>query len=221
MITLHNKDCLEAMLEMADNQFDLAIVDPPYGIGIAKDFHANGKNNCKGWKKHPYKVWDDTTPTQKYFDELMRVSKNQIIWGGNYFIDKIKKPSQGWVIWNKIQRGFSLADGELAWTSFDKAIRIFDYARGNDKGFAPMVKGSERKFIGIHPTQKPVALYKWLLQNYAKDGDSILDTHLGSGSIAIACHDMGFDLTAYEIDEEYFAAAQQRLKKHQQQLKLF
>ena len=221
MINLYNQDCLEAMKKMDDNNYDLAIVDPPYGIGIAKDFHKNGKNNCEGWKKHPLKKWDHQTPSKEYFNQLFRVSKNQIVFGGNYFIDKIKKPSQGWIVWNKIQRGFSLADGELAWTSFDKAIRIFDYARGNTKGFAPMMKGSERKFIGIHPTQKPVALYAWILNNYAKENDKILDTHLGSGSIAIACHNLGFDLDGYELDVDYFEAASKRLKEHQRQLRLF
>jgi len=219
MINLYNEDCLEAMKRMEDGKYSLAIVDPPYGIKYNKQI--KNPNIKAGWKKHSYKEWDNTTPTQKYFDQLFRVSKNQIVFGANYFIDKIKKPSQGWIVWNKVQRGFSLADGELAWTSFDKAIKIFDYARGNDKGFAPRVKGSERKFIGIHPTQKPVQLYKWILSNYAKEGDTILDTHLGSGSIAIACHDMGFSLDGYELDVDYFEAASKRLQEHQRQLKLF
>lgn len=211
MITLHNKDCLEAMLEMADNQFDLAIVDPPYGINKdgQKEFISKKKSDHNR-KYHKKKNWDTKRPSQQYFDELNRVSKHQIIWGGNYFADLLCA-SRGWVYWSKGQPGLTMSDGELAWTSFDRALREITINRIKIKQHG----GS------IHPTQKPVALYKWLLQNYAKDGDSILDTHLGSGSIAIACHDMGFDLTAYEIDEEYFAAAQQRLKKHQQQLKLF
>jgi site-specific DNA-methyltransferase (adenine-specific) len=202
MITLHNKDCLEAMLEMADNQFDLAIVDPPYGL---KKSSVQGQGKMK---KRIFNLGDvfkwDIAPTQQYFDELMRVSKNQIIWGGNYFD---LPPTRCIICWDKKQPWPNFSQIEMAWTSFDTPAKIFRFNnKTRDK---------------IHPTQKPVALYKWLLQNYAKDGDSILDTHLGSGSIAIACHDMGFDLTAYEIDEEYFAAAQQRLKKHQQQLKLF
>lgn len=209
MITLHNKDCLEAMLEMADNQFDLAIVDPPYGI---KRFQKPVGNDQRFKSSKMFQtqglLWDKK-PSQKYFDELLRVSKNQIIWGANNFC---LPATEYFCIWNKKQTVDNFATAEYAWVSMGlkKPAKIFDYCihRHNHT-------------IKIHPTQKPVELYRWLLQNYAKDGDSILDTHLGSGSIAIACHDMGFDLTAYEIDEEYFAAAQQRLKKHQQQLKLF
>lgn len=206
MITLHNKDCLEAMLEMADNQFDLAIVDPPYGIKR----HGHKEDKKFGWKQHTIKSWDAERPSQQYFDELMRVSKNQIIWGGNYFADLLCA-SRGWVYWSKGQPGLDMSDGELAWTSFDRTLREITINRCKIKQHG----GS------IHPTQKPVQLYKWLLQKYAKEGDSIIDTHLGSGSIAIACHDMGFDLTAYEIDEEYFDAASKRLQQHQRQLKLF
>lgn len=206
MITLHNKDCLEAMLEMADNQFDLAIVDPPYGIADNPSRHKGSgrlKNRLLNLNADKFAQWD-IPPTQQYFDELMRVSKNQIIWGGNYFD---LPPTRCIICWDKKQPWPNFSQIEMAWTSFDNPAKIFRFDnRTKDK---------------IHPTQKPIQLYKWILQNYAKDGDSILDTHLGSGSIAIACHDMGFDLTAYEIDEEYFAAAQQRLKKHQQQLKLF
>jgi site-specific DNA-methyltransferase (adenine-specific) len=206
MITLHNKDCLEAMLEMETDQFDLAIVDPPYGIKK----HGHKEDKKFGWKHYTIKSWDAERPSQQYFDELKRVSKNQIIWGGNYFADLLCA-SRGWVYWSKGQPGLDMSDGELAWTSFDRTLREITINRCKIKQHG----GS------IHPTQKPVALYKWLLQNYAKDGDSILDTHLGSGSIAIACHDMGFDLTAFEIDEEYFDAASKRLKEHQRQLKLF
>lgn len=217
MITLHNKDCLEAMLEMADNQFDLAIVDPPYGIGM------DGGTIGKG-KKMKKKDWDASIPSQQYFCQLFRVSKNQIIWGGNYFTDFLTA-TKSWLYWDKMQDGFgkTFSSGELAWTSFDYVMRQIRYKwQGNYCGFEKQITTkTSQNYKKIHPTQKPIQLYKWILQNYAKDGDSILDTHLGSGSIAIACHDMGFDLTAYEIDEEYFAAAQQRLKKHQQQLKLF
>jgi site-specific DNA-methyltransferase (adenine-specific) len=213
-INLHLGDCLEAMRDMEDNAFDLAIVDPPYGLGIAKDFHQNGERNCRGWGEYSKKEWDSSIPDAEYFSELFRVSKNQIIWGGNYFTTHLP-PSQGWVIWNKGQRDFTLADGEMAWTSFDRALRIFDFARGS-------ALSSNQKTGGMwHPTKKPVQLYTWLLSKYAQEGDRILDTHLGSGSIAIAAHNLGFDLTGYELDEEYYQAACNRLKEHQKQLRLF
>lgn len=202
MITLHNKDCLEAMLEMETDQFDLAIVDPPYGLKKA-GVQGGGKMKNRAFNRGEVFRWD-IAPTQQYFAELMRVSKNQIIWGGNYFD---LPPTRCIICWDKKQPWPNFSQIEMAWTSYNTPAKIFRFDnRTRDK---------------IHPTQKPVALYKWLLSMYAKDGDSILDTHLGSGSIAIACHDMGFDLTAYEIDEEYFAAASNRIKEHQKQLKLF
>tara|TARA_Y100001963_G_C6656938_1_gene388531 strand:+ start:67 stop:681 length:615 start_codon:yes stop_codon:yes gene_type:complete len=202
-----------ALKQMRDNEFDLAIVDPPYGIGIDKAINSNkGK---QGFKQYKETEWDNETPKQKYFDELFRVSKNQIIWGGNYFIDKIKKPSQCFLIWNKVQRDFSMSDAEIAWTSFDKTIRCFDLSRGGAMGC------NNRNGGKIHPTQKPIKLYEWLLMNYAKEGDKILDTHLGSGSIAIACHNLGFDLLGYELDKDYFDAAKKRLEQHQAQKRLF
>jgi site-specific DNA-methyltransferase (adenine-specific) len=196
---------MELMARYPDKYFDLAIVDPPYGIGAEN--HAGKKEN--GWKQWSKKNWDNQIPNKKYFEELKRVSKNQIIWGGNYMTEYLT-PSMGWIIWDKGQRDFSLADGEMAWTSFNKAMRIWEYARAKTI--------SDNK---IHPTQKPVALYKWLLDKYAKQGDKILDTHLGSGSIAIACHDYGFDLTACELDKEYFDKAMQRINNHTAQTKLF
>lgn len=217
MITLHNKDCLEAMLEMETDQFDLAIVDPPYGIGM------DGGTIGKG-KKMKKKDWDASIPSEQYFIELLRVSKNQIIWGGNYFTDFLTA-TKSWLYWDKMQDGFgkTFSSGELAWTSFDYVMRQIRYKwQGNYCGFEKQITTkTSQNYKKIHPTQKPIQLYKWILQKYAKDGDSILDTHLGSGSIAIACHDMGFDLTAYEIDEEYFDAASKRLQQHQRQLKLF
>jgi len=200
-----NEDNMELMARYPDKYFDLAIVDPPYGIGAEN--HAGKKEN--GWKQWDIKNWDNKIPNKKYFEELKRVSKNQIVWGGNYMTEYLK-PSMGWIIWDKGQRDFSLADGEMAWTSFNKAMRIWEYARAKTI--------SDNK---IHPTQKPVALYKWLLDKYAKPNDKILDTHLGSGSIAIACHDYGFDLTACELDKEYFDKAMQRINKHTAQTKLF
>jgi len=200
-----NEDNMELMARYPDKYFDLAIVDPPYGIGAEN--HAGKKEN--GWKQWDIKNWDNKIPNKKYFEELKRVSKNQIVWGGNYMTEYLK-PSMGWIIWDKGQRDFSLADGEMAWTSFNKAMRIWEYARAKTI--------SDNK---IHPTQKPVALYKWLLDKYAKPNDKILDTHLGSGSIAIACHDYGFDLTACELDKEYFDKAMQRINNHTAQTKLF
>ena len=205
MIDLKNMDCLEAMKQMNDNQFDLAIVYPPYGININ-----NNIGRRKGDKKSPYKKieWDNETPNQFFFDELFRVSKNQIIWGANYMIDKIKKPSSCWLMWDKkFSEDVSFAQYELAWTSFESSAKKFDKS--------PNQKNR------IHPTQKPVKLYEWLLDNYANEGDKILDTHLGSGSIALACHNRGYNLTGFEIDSEYYEKACERLRVHQSQLTMF
>ena len=213
MLTITNEDNMELMARYPDKYFDLAIVDPPYGIGINISM-----GRRKGDKKSDYHKFagnDSDIPSAKYFDELFKVSKNQIIWGANYMISKIKKDSQGWIVWNKIQREFTMSDAEIAWTSFDKTIRCFDLSRGG-------AMGDHNKYGDkLHPTQKPVALYKWLLDKYAKPNDKILDTHLGSGSIAIACHDYGFDLTACELDKEYFDKAMQRINNHTAQQKLF
>ena len=215
---------MEAMKDMPDNQFDLAIVDPPYAIGAdvgqnraaESRIRAKGKNKSgRGWKEYRKTNWDNTIPPNEYFIELFRVSKIQIIWGGNYF-SYLWKFSNSFIIWNKQQREFSLADGELAWYSkTNKAMRIFDFSRGG------ALANNKNNGGRIHPTQKPVKLYEWLLMKYAKDGDKILDTHLGSGSIAIACHNLGFDLTGYEIDKEYFEAANKRIEQHKAQKKLF
>lgn len=213
MIEITNEDNMELMARYPDNYFELAIVDPPYGIGIDKAMNSNkGK---QGFKQYKETDWDNETPTKDYFYELFRVSKNQIVWGGNYFIDKIKKPTQCFLIWNKVQRDFTMSDAEIAWTSFDKTIRCFDMSRGAAMGCNNKNGGK------LHPTQKPVKLYEWLLMNHAKEGDKILDTHLGSGSIAIACHNLGFDLTACELDPDYYNAAKKRLKQHQAQQTLF
>ena len=203
MLTITNEDNMELMARYPDKYFDLAIVDPPYGINR---LHSGGMPKSSRFKKWERKDWDNSIPTKEYFDELRRVSKNQIIWGGNYFTEFLK-PSQGWIFWFK-QKGMTFADGELAWTSFDKATRQYDMSG----------MGGANK---IHPTQKPIALYKWLLDKYAKEGDKILDTHLGSGSIAIACHDYKFDLTACELDKEYFDKAMERINNHTAQQKLF
>ena len=203
-IKLYNGDCMEYMKTIPDKYFELALVDPPYGIGAAKEKPHNG------WVDWGVKQWDNESPKAEYFTELKRVSKNQIIWGANHFISKMPYDSSCWLIWDKGQRDFSLADGEMAWTSFSKAMRIKTYSRAK-----ALQEGK------IHPTQKPIALYKWLLKNYAKQGDKILDTHFGSLSIGIACHDMGFELTACELDKDYYEAGKKRLINHQKQLNLF
>lgn len=211
-ITITNEDNMLLMARYPDNYFDLAIVDPPYGIGADKAQNNGGERF--GYKKYKDSDWDFSIPSAEYFIELFRVSKNQIIWGGNYMTEFLQ-PKMGWIIWNKMQRDFSLADGEMAWTSFDKAMRIFDLSRG---------QAIQENKIGLdkfHPTAKPLSLYKWILDKYAKENDKILDTHLGSGSIAIACQDYGYELTAYELDKEYYDKAIKRIKNHVSQQKLF
>jgi site-specific DNA-methyltransferase (adenine-specific) len=208
-ITITNEDNMGLMARYPDNYFDLAIVDPPYGIDVNKmNLGDSNKKRKKDYKKDG-KSWDNGTPDQSYFDELIRVSKNQIIWGANYMIDKIKKPSMGWFYWDKKNGDSDFSDGELAYTSFNRALRSYSFHLSRDK---------DKRF---HPTQKPSHLYKKLLDLYAKEGDKILDTHLGSGSIAIACHDYKFDLTACELDKEYFDAAMKRLNDHRKQTSLF
>ena len=199
MLTITNEDNMLLMARYPDNYFDLAIVDPPYGIGISS-------NPVR--QQHKKKDWDKEIPLENYFDELKRVSKNYIVWGGNYFLDYLKN-SQGFIIWDKKQpENFSLSMCEFAYSTIQSPAKIFRYS----------VLTEQNK---IHPTQKPVALYKWILDKYAKQGDKILDTHLGSGSIAIACHDYGFDLTACELDKEYFDKAMERINNHVAQQKLF
>ena len=200
-ITITNEDNMLLMARYPDNYFDLAIVDPPYGIG---DKFKGGKSGKMQFNEGVDKGWD-CVPSDEYFKELFRVSKNQIIWGGNYFD---LPPTRCFIVWDKqISDDFTLAMAELAWTSFDKLAKIFRYSVPKDGK--------------IHPTQKPIKLYKWLLDKYAKQGDKILDTHLGSGSIAIACHDYGFELTACELDKEYYDKAIQRIVNHRNQTKLF
>lgn len=205
MIDLRNCDNMELMREFPDKHFDLAIVDPPYGIGRDGSVKTTSKHG--GRKAHQFKGWDSKTPSALYFKELFRVSKNQIIWGANYFTQHLPA-SMGWIFWDKGQR-ICNSDGELAFSSFDRALRVAEYNR------VELLKEGT-----IHPTQKPIVLYRWLLSKYAKDGDKILDTHLGSGSIAIACHDMGFDLVACEIDKDYYDAAVKRFNEQTKQLKL-
>jgi len=210
MITITNEDNMMLMARYPDKYFDLAIVDPPYGInlanmnmGIGKTKKASKIKNRK-WKS---KEWDIEIPKDNYFNELFRVSKNQIIWGGNYFNLGI---CNNFIIWDKeVPQGLSFSDCEYAWTSFNGANKIFRYSAYLNKN---------EKF---HPTQKPPQLYKWILNKYAYKDNKILDTHLGSGSIAIACHEYGFDLTACELDKEYFDLAMKRINNHTSQQKLF
>ena len=201
-IEITNEDCMDLLRRTPDKYYSLALVDPPYGLGKAV------VNSGGRFKRYENKNgnWDNLTPSKEYFNELFRVSKNQIIWGGNYFE---LPPNKCFLIWDKGQpENISFAMAEYAWTSFNKVAQIYKVR----------TQCQEQRF---HPTQKPVALYKWILDKYAKEGDKILDTHLGSGSIAIACHDYGFELTACELDKEYYDKAIQRIKNHVSQLKLF
>ena len=206
-IELYNMDCMELMAQYPDKHFELAIVDPPYGIGVDGQKESSSKHG--GRRKKDFKGWDKESPSENYFNELFRVSQNQIIWGANYFTKHLPA-SMGWIFWDKGQR-ICNSDGELAFTSFEKALRVYEVNR------VFITENGDTK----HPTQKPVKLYKWLLKNYAKAGDKILDTHLGSGSIAIACHDLGFDLAGSELDTEYFEAMMKRFNNHKAQLQLF
>lgn len=206
LLDIRHADCMDMMREFPDKHFELAIVDPPYGIG--KDGQSESEGAHGGRKAHTYKGWDLKPPSQEYFSELKRVSQNQIIWGANYYPQHLS-PSMGWVLWDKGQR-ISQSDGELAFTSFNRALRVVTINR-----VALLIEGT------IHPTQKPVALYRWLLANYAKAGDKILDTHLGSGSSAIACHYAGHHLTACELDADYYKAACERIDRETRQQTLF
>jgi len=205
MIT--NEDNMQLMARYEDNHFDLAIVDPPYGIGFDNKIRDKKSKN-----------WDNKIPKDKYFIELQRVSKNQIVWGGNYFPILWNKGCKAFIFWDKDPSTPNYSDGELAWTSYDKLAKRFYYAWN---GLADGIKGRNKKTKTIHPTQKPVKLYEWLLMNYAKENDKILDTHLGSGSIAIACHNLGYDLTACELDKDYYDAAMKRIQQHKQQKRMF
>ena len=204
---------MELMKRYEDNYFDLAIVDPPYGIG---DFRST-----KSKKIHKKINWNDKIPTKKYFKELTRVSKNQIIWGANYYQENIK--SVGRIVHDKTGGGkkiipHTMSEGDIASHSFGVTIKVFHYVNNGNVIGNKIDWNNEMRW---HPCQKPIALYEWLLMNYAKEGDKILDTHLGSGSIAIACHNLGFELTACEIDKDYYNASIKRIKNHKLQKRLF
>lgn len=207
-----NEDCMIGMSRYPDKYFELAIVDPPYGIGMdnqKKRVKPNRKNSYTNYAPVKYNLtdWDSDIPTMEYFTELYRVSKNQIIWGANYFCSYLPN-GKGWIYWDKQMGENNFSSGEFAYQSMQIKSSSFSFP-------------SDRSQNRIHPTQKPVSLYKWLLKNYAKEGDKILDTHLGSGSSRIAAYDMGFDFTAFELDSEYFAAQEKRFNTHIQQQTLF
>ena len=198
----YNKDCMEAMKGIPDNYFELAIVDPPYGLGDSV------VNSGGRFKKYENKNgnWDKSIPDDKYFNELFRVSKNQVIWGGNYFN---LEPTKCFLIWDKKQpQNISFASCEFAWTSFKSVAKTFYYS--------PMQQKNR-----FHPTQKPVELYKWILSRYAEEGDKILDTHVGSASSLIACYDLGFEYLGFELDEDYYNEALDRLNEHKSQMNMF
>jgi len=228
-LEITNECNLELMKRYPDNHFDLGIVDPPYGIGESGKTNKSRTNKTNFGSKNTrntivkakeYKAFsgEDLNPPDKiYFKELKRVCKNVIIWGANHFIENIQNSNSScWIVWDKKNGENDFADCELAYCSFKTAVRKIEFR------WHGMLQGDmKNKEIRIHPTQKPVALYKWILDKYAKPGDKILDTHLGSGSIAIACHDYGFELTACELDKEYFEKAIERIKNHTNQQKLF
>src|SRR3990167_422071 len=215
-VELLNVDCMTFMATLPDKAFDLAICDPPYGIGENGDRNASRGKLAIAKNYKPFSGGDREPPPVEYFNELLRVSKNQIIWGANHFIDRIAKPSPSWIVWDKITGNSDFADSELAWTSFKTAVRNFRFQ------WSGMLQGDmKNKEARIHPTQKPVKLYKWLLTNYAKPGQRILDTHLGSGSSAIAAHNFGFDFVGCELDKEYYDAAVRRFNKATAQISMF
>ena len=217
-LDIRNMDCMELMREYPDNHFDLAVVDPPYGIDAASD-KRGGQQHGKAAapsKSYGAKAWDKIAPDTEYFAEITRVSKNQIVWGANHLMDKIAKGSSSWIVWDKQNGDNGYADAELAYTSHKTACRVFRYR------WAGMLQGDmKNKETRIHPTQKPVKLYDWIFANYAEKGMTILDTHMGSGSIAIAAHYAGMHLTACELDEDYFKAACERIDRETRQTTLF
>ena len=209
-------DCVEAMKQYPDKHFDLAVVDPPYGIGESSNDN-KGRSKLAKSKDYGSKNWDDKYPDKEYFKELKRVSKNQIIWGANHFIENIPNSNSScWLVWDKQNGKNDFADCELAYCSFKTAVRKFTF-----RWHGMLQQNMRNKEIRIHPTQKPIALYDWIFQNYAKEGDLILDTHLGSGSSRIAANKANLDFIGFEIDEDYFNDSDKRFYQHVRQLTLF
>lgn len=221
----YNMDCMVGMKDIPDKYFDLAIVDPPYGIGedgSKSKSRGNGystfRNAADYVKEYKPFIGNDKKPESKeYFDELIRISKNQIIWGANHFIGNIPNANSScWVVWDKRNGESDFADCELAWTSFKTAVRKFEF-----KWNGMLQENMKSKELRIHPTQKPVALYEWLLNNYAKEGDKIIDTHVGSASSLIACYNLGFDYVGFELDKDYFNLACKRIETRKNQMDIF
>ena len=224
---IYNEDCMVGMKRFKDNHFDLAIVDPPYGLGLNMvlkvDSNKRQKRRNRTVVNHQYKNWNETVPNAQYFNELKRVSKNRIIWGCNYYAQHIYQ-DKGRIIHDKMMgtenTKFNWSHADIASASMFKRIVMFRYQWAGNKQNGTINWDNSGPDARIHPTQKPIALYKWLLTNYAKEGDKILDTHMGSGSIAIACHYLDFDLTAFEIDKEYYESAMKRIKEQTSQLEM-
>jgi site-specific DNA-methyltransferase (adenine-specific) len=217
MINFHNTDNMKFMADVPDKYYDLAIVDPPYGIDSKISTTSGLNKGNKFAQLYNEKRWDKFRPENEYWNELLRVSKNQIVCGGNYFAEKLPV-SRGWIVWDKQGEGVTSVNNELMWTSFDVSIKTFSRCHGLDKGF--MAKGTDKVF---HPTQKPVKLYDWLLHNYAKPNDKIIDTHGGSGSIAIAVDkantldNTNYSLDIIELDKDYFDASLNRFNQYKSQ----
>lgn len=211
----YNMDCMQGMKEFPDKYFDLAIVDPPYGIGENGDKNHTREKLAKAKNYKAFSGNDIESPDKEYFDELFRVSKNQIIWGANHFISKIPIDSHCWIVWDKDNGENDFADCELAWTSFNSAVRRFKY-----RWQGMLQQNMKNKEIRIHPTQKPVALYEWILSRYAKDGDIILDTHVGSASSLIACYNTNHKFVGFELDKYYYELSNKRLDVEMAQMRI-
>jgi site-specific DNA-methyltransferase (adenine-specific) len=237
------EDCVTALKRYADNHFDLAIVDPPYGLNVitGRSFgdplrkdgtirhgidKRNGAKIVRKASTYTKKDWDKAPPNEEYFKELMRVSKNQIVWGANHFISRMPYDSSAWIVWDKVNGSNDFADCEMAWTSFKKATRLFAFMwngmlQGSSADGRIMEGNVSKREKRLHPTQKPVKLYDWILKNYANEGDLILDTHLGSGSSRIAAYKGGFNFVGFEIDQEYYEKQEKRFNDFKSQLRLF
>ena len=213
-----NEDCMEVMARYPDKYFDLAVVDPPYGIEVSKTIHYQN-NTIDKITTYNSKEWDNAIPTAEYWNELFRVSKNQIVWGGNYFTEYLN-PTKDWIIWDKEQpEKMHFAQAELAWQSFGRGIRIFKRSIAKDQNRVSNNRVKAQQYKRIHPTQKPVALYDWIYKNYFTEGGKVIDTHLGSGSNRIAAYKAGkIDFVGCELDTDYFLAQEKRFEQFKQQL---